>query len=70
MNTKAFPVVTDEVVLENGMDLRDYFAAAALQSLAHAVRDELVVTLEDQAADIARACYTIADAMMAARAAR
>ena len=68
MNTKAFPIVTDEVVLEKGMDLRDYFAAAALQSLAHAMQDELVVTIEDQAADTARACYVIADAMMVARA--
>lgn len=47
MNNKAFPIVTDEVVLEKGMDLRDYFAAAALQSLAHAMQDELVVTIED-----------------------
>lgn len=66
MNTKAFPVATQSVRQE-GMDLRDYFAAAALQSLAHAMQDELVITIEDQAADTARACYTIADAMLAAR---
>ena len=41
----------------NGMDLRDYFAAAALVNVTHLSHQK----------DIARAAYAIADAMMEAR---
>jgi len=50
-----------------GASLRDVFAIAALQSLSSAIQDESITTLEDRAADTARACYTIADAMLKAR---
>jgi hypothetical protein len=51
----------------SGMSLRDHFAGLALQSLSAAVQDESITTLEDRAEDTARACYTIADAMLKAR---
>lgn len=38
-----------------------------MQSLAVAAQDESVTGLENMAADMARACYTIADAMLEAR---
>lgn len=60
---KAFPLVTqrpDGVVVEynSGMDLRDYFAAKAMQAVA------LKHSHEN---DVARNAYKIADAMMKAR---
>lgn len=58
MNTKAFPIVTDEVVLEKGMDLRDYIAVRAMQAL---------IDLDFQTAGTATAAYEIADAMLIAR---
>lgn len=67
MKTSAFPIVTAEVVLQEGMQLRDHFAAACLQSLAHAMQGNLVDDIEERAIDTARACYILADAMMAAR---
>ena len=61
---KAFPngVITnsDGLVIggQNGMDLRDYFAAQAMQRL---------VDLVTHPKDVARNAYIIADAMMEAR---
>ena len=58
---KAFPWSIDNgesVRGEKGMDLRDYFAAAALISVAH-LRDYK---------DKAHAAYQLADAMMKERA--
>lgn len=63
----AYPVADLSKTQCWGMSLRDAFAIAALQSLASAMQDELLTTLEDQAHDTARACYTIADAMLRAR---
>jgi hypothetical protein len=60
---KAFPTETASppgyrrANYDEGMDLRDYFAAAALGNVRHLYRQN----------DIARAAYTIADAMMKAR---
>ena len=56
---KAFPTATDNghSVNQDGMDLRDYFAAAALVNVTHLNHQK----------DIARAAYAIADAMMEAR---
>jgi len=64
---KAFPLVTqrpDGVVVEYnpGMDLRDYFAAKALQGLLATVKDE--TWFQDEVASI---CYEMADKMMKAR---
>ena len=57
---KAFPIAIDtgvSVKYDKGMDLRDYFAAAALANVVHLHHQN----------DIARAAYAIADAMMKAR---
>lgn len=64
---KAFPLITqrpDGVVVEYnpGMDLRDYFAAKALQGLLATVKDE--TWFQDEVASI---CYEMADKMMKAR---
>ena len=55
---KAFPNVTGQA----GMDLRDYFAAAALQELMKVALDENIP--KEKVAELA---YAIADAMMKAR---
>ena len=59
---KAFPNVTNE----KGMDLRDYFAAQAMQSLiaisTKAIADELITSK-----NVVDASYQWADAMMKAR---
>jgi hypothetical protein len=47
--------------------LRDEFAMAALCMLGAAAHEEGITSLEDRAADTARACFTIADAFMKAR---
>lgn len=60
-NQKAFPI-TNSVDYNNGMDLRDYFAAAAMQSLVWS-RDQNIDTHED----VAEVAYLYADAMMKAR---
>lgn len=59
---KAFPTYAEKAVnREQGMDLRDYFAASALNSMGHyyvnAISNEV----------IAAKCYEVADAMMKAR---
>lgn len=55
---KAFPVGNSERVWEEGMDLRDYFAAKAMQKITWKKGEE---------AEAAEDCYVIADAMMKAR---
>ena len=55
---KAFPVGNSERVWEEGMDLRDYFAAKAMQKITWKKGEE---------AEDAEDCYVIADAMMKAR---
>ena len=55
---KAFPVGNSERVWEEGMDLRDYFAAKAMQKITWKKGEE---------AEDAEDCYFIADAMMKAR---
>jgi hypothetical protein len=56
---KAFPTHKEE-----GMDLRDYFAAKAMQSLIHHFD---FGTFRDDPLRVARWAYTEADAMMKAR---
>lgn len=59
MNIKAFPT---EVT--NGMDLRDYFAAKAMQSLCQAwISTDNNLSFSE----VAKASYNAADAMMEAR---
>jgi hypothetical protein len=59
---KAFPYQGSIVEKEYGMDLRDYFAAKALQALA------AKAVSENQTPEItAEAAYMFADSMMEAR---
>jgi dihydrodipicolinate reductase len=60
---KAFPTVSDQT----GMDLRDYFAAKAMQEFISELR---LVWTENTILDIniaAKFAYKVADAMMEAR---
>ena len=63
---KAFPITKDNLFELNGntckgMDLRDYFAAKALQGLLNEAHNDY----SDQA--ITELAYSLADAMMEAR---
>jgi hypothetical protein len=61
---KAFPTATifhDEIVYTGGMDLRDYFAAKAMQG------DFISGIHVDDFKDCAIRAYEMADAMMQAR---
>ena len=64
---KAFPTTAQSWDMYNGrdlsgMDLRDYFAAKAMQGLLATVKDE-----EWQYDDVATIAYGMADAMMEVR---
>jgi len=63
---KAFPTAVDNGHSENqdGMDLRDYFAAKVLNASWISSPDDLT---RGEVKDIATTCYIIADAMMEAR---
>lgn len=50
-----------------GMTLRDYFAAQALPSAIAHMEFRGPAELQDMSGSIARACYFLADAMMAER---
>jgi hypothetical protein len=67
MTIKAFPAVHDKH-LQEGMDLRDYFAANAMCGLLSyyggSAREKDRAQID---ADGARRAYNIADAMMEAR---
>jgi hypothetical protein len=55
---KAFPTPSNQI--EQGMDLRDYFAARAMKEIVwEGGKDSLMQSARD--------CYRIADAMMEAR---
>lgn len=58
---KAFPV-TSKYDENNGMDLRDYFAAKAIPSLVKTFENH--ITTPD---DVAKLAYKYADAMIKAR---
>lgn len=57
---KAFPVTNLDY--QNGMDLRDYFAAKAMQGIVDSSIDAGLETTQ-----IAESAYRIADAMLAER---
>lgn len=61
----AFPVQKYEGSWQDGMNLRDYFAAKALNGTIAAVGNEFVAVPDYL--DIAKECYKFADAMMKAR---
>ncbi len=60
---KAFPVRDERGVQEWGMDLRDYFAAKAMQGILATDPEDH----EDGLLSIAIVSYKMADAMMEAR---
>ena len=71
---KAFPMThpsEDCKYIDSGMDLRDYFAAKAMQGMATwdmKIMDKLANDFgEEPAIYLARNSYAIADAMMEAR---
>ena len=58
---KAFPTTTPWHTEEHyGMDLRDYFAAKAMQSIFNSQQDDWEINIAEKA-------YRMADAMMKAR---
>ena len=61
---KAFPVGNSERVWEEGMDLRDYFAAKAMQLFLH---DSQKIHGQWNAEGIAQDSYEMDDAMMEAK---
>jgi hypothetical protein len=59
---KAFPSSTQSKVWEDGMDLRDYFAAKAMQGILKAPEH-----LKGEVQTICQISYIYADEMMEAR---
>ena len=59
----AFPVVIDNLVLDEGMTLRDYFAAKAMQGLIQRGFTEF----GNAASQYANLAFEYADAMLKAR---
>jgi len=66
---KAFPMTHPSDVckfIDSGMDLRDYFAAKAMQAYIQN-SDERSISLEEVGGWIGEFAYTVADAMMEVR---
>ena len=65
---KAFPTLADNghITSQDGMDLRDYFAAKAMQGICVS-KDEAGTLVNHGYEWIASESYKIADAMMKAR---
>lgn len=68
MRMKAFPTLADNghITSQDGMDLRDYFAAKAMQGICVS-KDEAGTLVNHGYEWIASESYKIADAMMKAR---
>ena len=71
---KAFPTLADNghSDTQDGMDLRDYFAAKAMQSIVAAARGGTEIGIDngfitEDTHRVARCAYAVADAMMKAR---
>jgi hypothetical protein len=64
---KAFPTLADNghITTQDGMDLRDYFAAAAMPELMRMVEKE--ESIHEKYEAVALLAYLQADAMMEAR---
>ena len=60
----AFPTHPEGALIHDGMTLRDYFAAKAMQGLLTATLTPNTVWSQDEAAETA---YNVADAMLKAR---
>ena len=67
MRMKAFPTLADNghITTQDGMDLRDYFAAAAMPELMRMVEKE--ESIDEKYEAVALLAYLQADAMMEAR---
>ena len=63
---KAFPYNPQFNSQHNGMDLRDYFAAKAMQAYIQN-SDERSISLEEVGGWIGEFAYTVADTMMEVR---
>ena len=63
-NPPAFPCHLDTPSEYDGMTLRDYFAAQAMQALLRQYPDHL---MNSPASEVASDAYIMADAMLAAR---
>ena len=63
-NPQAFPTHPDAPLSCDGMTLRDYFAAKAMQALLRQYPDHL---MNSPASEVASDAYSMADAMLAAR---
>jgi hypothetical protein len=71
----AFPMQFDDIASQNGMSLRDYFAAKAMQGWVAALPAEGLDELDnaprhvfqEHAFEVAKAAYDYADAMLKAR---
>ena len=65
---KAFPIIDGEAnYKQEGMDLRDYFAAKAMQLIPFLANEVFRNPETWGEKEIAEECYRIADAMMEAR---
>jgi hypothetical protein len=67
---KAFPISNETGLNQEGMDLRDYFAAQALtgaQIWDAVINGKNSVLAGDSAKTLSEVAYAIADAMMKAR---
>jgi len=64
---KAFPHKGGGIITDiNGMDLRDYFAAKAMQAIINN-SDQKSISIEEVDLWVGNYAYTVADAMMEAR---
>ncbi len=60
----AFPIQDGSLLIEEGMSLRDYFAAKAMQSFMYGIGHKVDTELFEE---ISTDAYRMADAMLAAR---
>jgi hypothetical protein len=66
MKAKAFPNKGYDTAIFDGMDLRDYFAAKAMQAII-STSDKQSIGVEEVSLWVGDYAYTVADAMMEAR---
>lgn len=66
MKAKAFPNKGYDTAIFDGMDLRDYFAAKAMQAII-STSDKQSIGVEEISLWVGDYAYTVADAMMEAR---
>lgn len=62
----AFPTLTDDRYF-HGMDLRDYFAAKAMQGMLSSEQIQMAIGKTITPEKVASVCYDWADAMLEAR---